>query len=124
MILADTSVWIDHLRRPERQLSAVLAANVALVHPFVIGELACGALPKHATLLAELSALPQAPVVAHAEVLGLVERYSLGGRGIGWIDVHLLASALLAGHSQLWTRDRRLQAVAEELGIAMSEVTH
>ncbi|HEY8229976.1 MAG TPA: type II toxin-antitoxin system VapC family toxin [Rhodanobacteraceae bacterium] len=124
MILADTSVWIDHLRRPDRQLSAALAANVVLVHPFVIGELACGALPNHATLLAELAALPQAPAVAHAEVLGLVERFALGGRGIGWIDVHLLASALLAGHAQLWTRDRRLHAVAGEMGVAMREVKH
>lgn len=124
MILADTSVWIDHLRRADRQLSAALAANVVLVHPFVIGELACGALPNRATLLAELAALPQAPVVAHAEVLGFVERYALGGRGIGWIDVHLLASALLAGRAQLWTRDRRLHGVAEELGIAMRKVKH
>lgn len=124
MILADTSVWIDHLRRPDRQLSPALAANVVLVHPFVIGELACGALPNRATLLAELAALPQAPVVAHVEVLGLVERCALGGRGIGWIDVHLLASSLLAGHAQLWTRDRRLHAVAEELGVAMREVKH
>lgn len=124
MILADTSVWIDHLRRPDRQLSAALAANVVLVHPFVIGELACGALPNHAPLLAELAALSHAPVVAHAEMLGLVERRALGGRGIGWIDVHLLASALLAGHAQLWTRDRRLHTVAEELGIAGREIKH
>lgn len=124
MILADTSVWIDHLRRSDRQLSAALAANVVLVHPFVVGELACGALPNRATLLAELAALPQAPVVAHAEVLGLVERSALCGSGIGWIDVHLLASALLAGHARLWTRDRRLHAVAEELGIAMHDVKH
>lgn len=123
MILADTSVWIDHLRRPDRRLSAVLAANVVLVHPFVIGELACGALPNRATLLAELSALPHAPVVAHAEVLGFLARYTLGGRGVGWIDVHLLASAMLAGRAQLWTRDRRLHVIAVELGIATPEVT-
>ena len=124
MILADTSVWIDHLRRSDRQLSAALAANVVLVHPFVIGELACAALPNRAVLLAKLAALPQAPVAAHAEVLALVERCALSGLGIGWIDVHLLASALLAGHAQLWTRDRRLHAAAKAMGIAMRAVKH
>lgn len=121
MILADTSVWIDHLRRSDRQLSAVLGANVVLVHPFVIGELACSAIPNRDVLLAELAALPQAPVAAHQEVLGLVERHALWGCGIGWVDAHLLASAMLAGRSRLWTRDKRLAAVADELGLAMHD---
>jgi predicted nucleic acid-binding protein len=124
MILADTSIWIDHLRHPDARLAAQLAANVVLVHPFVIGELACGSLPNRSVLLAELAALPRAPLAAHEETLGLLERYALGGRGIGWIDMHLLASTLLAGRSWLWTRDRRLHAIADELGLAMPEVKH
>lgn len=124
MILADTSIWIDHLRRPGARLTALLAANVVSVHPFVIGEFACGSLPNRAVLLAELADLPRAPLAAHAEALGLLERYDLGGCGIGWIDVHLLASTLLAGRSQLWTRDKRLHNIAREIGIAMPEVKH
>lgn len=117
MIVADTSIWIHHLRKPDRQFSSLLAAGVVLVHPFVAGELACGSLPNRAALLADLALLPQAPVAAHAEVLGMIERYALGGRGMGWVDVHLLASTLLAGRSQLWTRDRRLRGIAGELGL-------
>lgn len=121
MILVDSSVWIDHLRRPDARLAAQLGANVVMVHPFVIGELACGTLPNRSILLDQLARLPRAPVASHGEVMGLVERRELAGRGIGWIDVHLLASAMLAGHAQLWTRDKRLQAVAVELGLAMAE---
>lgn len=121
MILVDTSIWTGHLRQRDQRLAEVLAMNVALVHPFVIGELACGSLPNHATLLVDLSLLPQALIAAHKEVLGFVERCELEGRGIGWIDVHLLASTMLAGRSQLWTRDKRLRAVAEELGVALPD---
>lgn len=92
-----------------------------MVHPFVIGELACGALPNRAVLLEQLARLPGAPLASRSETMGLIERHALAGRGIGWIDVHLLASAMLAGHAQLWTRDKRLHAVAVELGLAMSE---
>ncbi len=123
MIVADTSIWIDHLRKPDRQLSSLLAAGVVLVHPFVVGELACGTLPNRKVLLSALALLPQALVAAHGEVLGLVERYTLGGRGIGWIDMHLLASTLLTGRSQLWTRDRRLRGVAAELGLVSGKYT-
>lgn len=121
MILVDTSVWIDHLRRSDTQLSAALAANVVLVHPFVAGELACGAIPNRNILLVELAALPQAPTAVHEEVLGLVERHALWGRGIGWVDAHLLASAMLSGRSRLWTRDKRLRVIADELGLATHE---
>lgn len=124
MILVDTSVWIDHLRSSDRQLSAALAANVVLVHPFVIGELACGAIPNRNILLTELAALPQAPAAVHEEVLGLVERHALWARGIGWMDAHLLASAMLAGRSRLWTRDKHLGVIADELGLAMHDGRH
>ncbi len=118
MILVDSSIWIDHLRRGDPELSALLGARVVLCHPFVIGELACGQLPGRASLLAELGKLPAAPVAGHAEALGFLERHRLMGCGIGWTDVHLLASAILAGRVPLWTRDKRLAETADDLGLS------
>ena len=117
VILADTSVWIDHLRGGETRLRDELAQRAVLVHPFVIGEIACGRLGRRAVVLELLARLPFAPVATDAEALALIERRALMGRGIGWVDVHLLAAALMAG-AILWTRDRRLHAIAAELGIA------
>lgn len=124
MILVDSSVWIDHLRHPDRELSPLLAAGVVLCHPFVIGELACGSLPNPHQLVSWLADLPQAPVAAHTETLNFLFRNRLGGRGIGWIDMHLLASALLAGRVPLLTRDKRLRAAADELGLSMQGRFH
>ena len=124
MILVDSSVWIDHLRRSDSRLSSLLEARVVLCHPFVIGELACGFVPKRNMLFQALSQLPSAPVVAHDEVFGFVERHELAGRGIGWVDAHLLASAALAGRASLWSRDRRMAAVAAELGLAYPGARH
>ncbi len=95
-----------------------------MCHSFVIGELACGHLPAREPLLSQLGRLPMAPVVSHPEVLAYVERHALMGRGIGWIDVHLLASAAVAGHVPLWSRDKRLAAVAADLGLAYKRVRH
>jgi predicted nucleic acid-binding protein len=117
VILVDTSVWIDHLRRRDAELTELLAAGVVMCHPFVIGELATGALPQRERLLAELSHLPEAPLATQAEALGFLERHRLCGRGLGWVDVHLLASAFLAGRAPLLTRDTRLRALAGELGL-------
>ena len=117
MILADTSVWIDHLRRGDPRLSAELDWGAVLVHPFVIGEIACGRVAQRAVVLGLLAKLPAAPVATDAEARSLIERHALMGRGIGYVDVHLLAAALMAG-AILWTHDRRLQAIAAELGIA------
>ena len=111
MILVDTSVWIDHLRSADHTLVHFLEAGQVLVHPFVIGELALGNLKHRATLLASLQALPRVPVATDDETLHFIERHALFGLGIGYIDVHLLATAKLAA-SSLWTRDKRLQAVA------------
>jgi predicted nucleic acid-binding protein len=116
MILADTSVWVSHLRKSERRLAAVLTDGLILVHPFVIGEIACGNLENRSTVLTNLQELPQARTASHGEVLHLVERHRLWGRGIGWIDAHLLASARVTG-CRLWTLDRRLDAVARQLGL-------
>lgn len=117
MILVDTSVWIDHLRRRNRVLAGALERGLVLAHPFVIGELACGSLRNRAEVISLLSRLDTPPVVAHAEALRLVEDRKLMGRGVGWVDVHLLASALVA-RARLWSTDRRLTAAARGLGVA------
>lgn len=118
MILVDTSIWVEHLRSGNATLAAELVAGRVLVHPFVIGELACRNLKNRREVLDLLARLPAAPVATHAEALDFLERRSLMGRGIGLVDVHLLASAALAPPARLWTRDRRLTTVAAELDLA------
>lgn len=117
MILVDTSVWIDHFRSSNRQLVQLLEANLVSVHPWVVGELACGNLADRANVFSLLNAMPQLPVASEAEALFFIERNSLAGKGIGYIDVHLLAAATL-GSARLWTLDKRLLAAAEGLGLA------
>ena len=114
-ILADTSVWVEHLRAGSPALSALLDENLVVVHPFVIGEIACGNLRNRHALLALLGELPRATVATQDEALRFMENHRLMGRGIGYVDVHLLASAALLGDAQLWTLDRRLAKVASEL---------
>lgn len=116
MILVDTSVWVDHLRQGVPLLGDLLAAGEVVTHPFVIGELACGNLANRTEILSLLSALPSVKVATHAEALHLVEAHHLPGQGLGWIDMHLLASARLS-QTGLWSRDRRLHAVVKQLGI-------
>jgi predicted nucleic acid-binding protein len=118
VILADTSVWIDHLRKPEPRLVAALEWAQVFVHPFVVGELACGRLRDRGVFLRSLSNLPTSPVATDSEALVFLETRELIGRGIGWIDVHLLASATLAEGVRLWTKDRRLAGIARELDLA------
>lgn len=118
MILVDTSVWVDHLRSGNHRLSAELEAGRVCVHPFVIGELACGRLRNREEVLDLLGRLPAVPVATQPEALAFIERHALAGRGIGFIDVHLLASTALAVPAALWTRDRRLAEVARDLGRA------
>lgn len=117
MILVDTSVWIDHLRVHGQRLSALLDDGVVMTHDFVVGELACGTIRRRAEVLALLRNLPRASVADTDDVLALVEANDLPGRGIGWIDAHLLAAARLAG-VRLWTKNVRLMRAAERLGIA------
>jgi len=123
MILVDTSVWIDHLRHGEAELVAALQQSQIMVHPFVVGELACVNLKNRSQLLSLLESLPAATKASDAEVRAFIDQHALMGRGIGYIDVHLCASARLSG-AQLWTRDKRLQAVASELGWSHQEITH
>lgn len=117
MILVDTSVWIDHLRRRSAPLVAALEAGTVVTHPFVIGELACGMIRRRAEVLSLLQRLERTPVVTEEEALRLLEERRLMGRGIGWVDVHLLASSLVTS-ARLWTVDRRLATVARDLGTA------
>lgn len=118
MILVDTSIWVDHLRKGAPTLAGVLEQGEVLMHPFVLGELACGGLKNRREVLRLLGELPKAPIATEPEVLDFIERRALMGRGMGYIDVHLLASVALTGTARLWTRDKRLAAVAEELKLA------
>lgn len=117
MILADTSVWVDHLRAGDQGLVDALEASTVVVHPFVVGELACGNLRNRQEVLDLLGKLPALTVASHEEALAFIERRRLMGRGIGYIDVHLLASVVLAPQARIWTRDRRLARVAAEMGV-------
>ncbi len=114
MTLVDTSVWVDHFRAANPQLQQMLVEGRVLTHPFVIGELACGNLHVRNEILGLLKELPSAEVAGHEEVLQLIDTRRLWGQGLGWIDAHLLASALLTG-CELWTRDRSLHAAARRL---------
>jgi predicted nucleic acid-binding protein len=116
MVLADTSVWIQHFRQGEPALIDRLTEGRVLMHPFVCGELACGNLRHRTAVLSDLQALPAASLASDAEVLRLIEDRRLWGKGLGWIDLHLLASALLSGCG-FWTLDKRLALAAKQLGL-------
>lgn len=120
MILVDTSVWIDHLHKDDQVLATALEQEQVLMHPFVIGELACGNLRNRSEVLSLLHKLPQTTVASDAEVLSFIEGRNLMGRGIGYLDAHLLASAALET-VRLWTRDRRLAAAARALNLTFEE---
>jgi len=118
LILADTSVWIDHFRADDVTLRKLLQQQMILMHPLIVAELALGNLPQRANILRLLEQLPSASSARLSEVRHLIEARSLFGRGIGLMDAHLLASALIEAPTRLWTRDKRLGLLAEELGIA------
>lgn len=116
-MLVDTAVWVDHLRGGDPVLIELLEQSRVSMHPFVVGEVACGNLTHRAAVLESMEPLPMLPVVGHSDVLSFVQVHRLAGRGLGWVDVHLLASASVTDEVLL-TRDRRLRAAAEELGLA------
>lgn len=118
MILPDASVWIDHLARPNAVFARAFELGNVVAHPFVIGELSLGSLKNRRDYIARLNDLPHAPVATTAEVAALIEWHQLYSRGIGYVDVHLLASARMMADARLWTRDKRLHAQAERLGVA------
>jgi predicted nucleic acid-binding protein len=118
MILVDTSVWIDHFRRSNPRLEALLNNDGVLMHPAVLGELACGTLRDRSSILSYLRGLPQIASIADVEeTMFVVESRKLWGKGIGWSDAQLVASALISG-SALWTHDKRLYASVVALRIA------
>jgi predicted nucleic acid-binding protein len=118
VILSDTSVWVNHLRVGSSAVAELLERGGALTHPFVIGELALGTLRQREFILRTLPRLPRAAVATDAEVLRFIDRHALFGRGVGYVDVHLLAAVRLTAGSRLWTFDKRLNAVAVQLGLA------
>ena len=117
MVLVDTSVWVAHLRHGAIGLEAMLYEGQVVCHPWIVGELACGNLQNRSEIIAHLQSLPGAIPAEHEEVMQFIENYGLMGKGLGYIDMHLLASARLTG-VPLWTFDKRLNEVAKKLGLA------
>lgn len=119
MVLVDTSIWVDHFRRDNRRLKGLLLDEGVLCHPFAIGEMACGHLKDRAVILRLLQNLPQTVLATNDEVLTFIEARGLSGKGIGFIDAHLLASCSL-GKNFLWTLDKKLMTLARLQGIDYS----
>jgi predicted nucleic acid-binding protein len=117
VILVDTSVWVDHFRTANRRLAELLELDQVLCHPFVVGELACGNLRRRAEVLSLLAELPHLPALATEDVLTFIDGHRLKGKGLGWVDVHLLAAAVVSRET-LWTKDRQLAEAANRLGVA------
>ncbi|MDD4735620.1 MAG: PIN domain-containing protein [Kiritimatiellae bacterium] len=120
MVLVDSSVWIDHFRKKNSNLSELLEAEKVLIHPFVLGELACGNLQHRTEIIALLHALPVSIKAEDDEVLFFIERHNLMGRGIGLVDIHLLASCFMQ-RCYLWTKDKRLHVIATDMKIGISQ---
>jgi len=120
VILADTSVWIGHLRKHDATLADLLEAGRITTHAFVVGELALGNLRRREEILGLLQDLPRSGQATDEEVLGFIARHRLSGAGIGYVDAHLLAATALTPGSRLWTFDRRLSAAAERLDLHVS----
>ena len=116
MVLVDTSVWVAHLREMHVDLANLLAAGEVACHPFIVGELACGNLKNRTEILSLLEALSMAAAAEHEEVLAFIESHSLMGKGLGYVDVHILASAALS-RLPIWTLDKKLVQVADMLGL-------
>ena len=121
MVLLDTSVWIDHFRSGVPLVEGLAVSQRLLCHPFVVGELACGNLANRTRTLRMLDRLPEARRAVSSEVRAAIETQALSGRGVGFVDMHLFVSARLTPDTLLWSRDRRLLALASAAGIAFSE---
>lgn len=117
MILADTSVWVDHFRKRDAALYEQLKRNTISIHPFIVTELVLGGVPDRQNAIAALDRLPMVKVAQLSEVRHLIEAHSLFQRGIGFVDAHLIASTLITAHTVLWSRDKRLRSVVETLGL-------
>ena len=117
MILVDSSVWIDHLRKTDSSLTKLLTGRLVTMHPMVVGEVACGNLQNRVGILQELDRLPCALIARHSEVMHLIESKKLMGTGLGFVDIHILV-ATITGSLKLWTRDKKLKQAAQRLGCA------
>lgn len=124
MILADTSIWIDHFRSGDNELIKIISDDLLLCHPAIIGELALGSLRDRTNVLAFLKVQREAVVATHDEVMTMIEKHSIFSMGIGYTDAHLLASVLLDQRTSLWTRDKRLKVAAEKAGARLHEPFH
>ena len=124
MILVDTSVWVDHLRRGDAGLVELLERSSVVMHPFIVGEIACARLRDRESMLELLQDLPPAVVADGGEVLRFIEHHALHGMGIGYVDIHLLASVALTPGAALWTRDTKLHRTAVALGCAYAQAAH
>ena len=114
MVLVDTSVWVTHLRQGHKRLASCLEQGLVVCHPFVIGELACSSISNRTEFLSLLEALPKAQLATHEEVLDFIERHTLFGAGLGYVDAHLLGSSALT-NTALWTLDKNLKKAATKL---------
>lgn len=120
MVLVDTSVWVLHLRNSNIRLERLLNDGDVICHQFIIGELACGNLKNRTEILVLLQALPVATLAEHEDVMQFIENYQLMGKGLGYIDMHLLTSSLLT-EVPIWTLDKKLNEVSTELGISFNK---
>jgi predicted nucleic acid-binding protein len=120
LILVDTSIWIDHFHKANQTLADVLERGDVVTHPFVVGEIACGSIRNRDEILELLGELPTALIATEEEALRLIEEQRLMGKGLGYIDVHLIASAMLTEGTSLWTADKKLRAFATRFRIAFA----
>lgn len=123
-VLVDTSVWVDHFRRRNDALAGLLELDLVMIHPMVLGELACGTPPARAQTLADLDRLQQTQQASLREVMAFVERERIYGPGCGLVDIVLLASTLMTPGAELWTQDKRLGSFAERFGVLHRPSVH
>jgi predicted nucleic acid-binding protein len=120
VVIADSSIWIDHINKGDADLSALLKRRRIALHPMIIGELAVGSIAKRQAVLEERGKLPRVQPASHSEVMAMVEWLGLFNRGIGYVDAHLIAATRQLPNGRLWTRDKSLHAQAERLGVAFA----
>jgi predicted nucleic acid-binding protein len=124
LVLADTSIWVDHFRKSNAGLRTLIELDALATHPFVIGELACGTPPQRLQTLTDMRLLQHVKQATADEAIAFIEREKLYGKGCGWVDILLLTSTLLTPGALLWTYDQRLESLAEQFGVLYRPVLH